>query len=409
MAGLNLSYLLSKKLIPKNGRQISRPIMVISVVSVALGVCILILAFAITNGFKNEIKSKIVGFGAHIEIVNFDNNNSYESVPIRNDFDFYDDIRTLENVQSIQSVAAKAGIANGEEDIEGIVFKGIGKDYNPSFFEKYLTKGRFIQLPDSTASNEIIISETLANKLHLDTGQRLLAYFVQQPVRQRMFTITGIYNTGLGTHDKNTIITDIRQIQRLNDWNKNLVSGVEILIKNFDKIDQTNDQINDILPPDMQSNTVIERNREVFDWINLFNQNVYILILLIVIITSVSLISTQLTISLEHINTIGILKTLGCTNTIIRNIFLYISVRILGFGLLFGNIAALIICYLQHNFNIITLDAANYFVSFVPIGLDLRHVLLVNLGTIFISIAILIIPSYFVAVKTKTIDALRME
>jgi len=396
-------------LIPKDGQRISRPIVIISIISVALGVCILILAFAVTSGFKSEIRGKIIGFGSHIEVVNFDNNNSYESIPIRSDFDFYNDIRALDNVQSIQSVAVKAGIVKGENDIEGVVFKGVGKDYNSSFFEKYLIKGRFIQLPDSTTSNEIIISETLANKLYLDTGERLLAYFVQQPVRQRMFTISGIYNTGLGTHDKNTIITDIRQIQKLNDWDKNMASGIEILLNDFNKIDQTNEEINDILPSDMVSNTIIERNREIFDWIDLFNQNVYILILLIIIITTVSLTSTQLTISLEHINTIGILKTLGCTNTIIRNIFLYISARILVFGLLFGNTIALILCYLQDKFKIITLNAENYFVSFVPIQLDIANILIINIGTVIISIFILLIPSYFVAKKTNAIDALRME
>ena len=406
---MNFTYHLSKKLIPKDGQRISRPIVIISIISVALGVCILILAFAVTSGFKSEIRGKIIGFGSHIEVVNFDNNNSYESIPIRSDFDFYNDIRALDNVQSIQSVAVKAGIVKGENDIEGVVFKGVGKDYNSSFFEKYLIKGRFIQLPDSTTSNEIIISETLANKLYLDTGERLLAYFVQQPVRQRMFTISGIYNTGLGTHDKNTIITDIRQIQKLNDWDKNMASGIEILLNDFNKIDQTNEEINDILPSDMVSNTIIERNREIFDWIDLFNQNVYILILLIIIITTVSLTSTQLTISLEHINTIGILKTLGCTNTIIRNIFLYISARILVFGLLFGNTIALILCYLQDKFKIITLNAENYFVSFVPIQLDIANILIINIGTVIISIFILLIPSYFVAKKTNAIDALRME
>jgi lipoprotein-releasing system permease protein len=383
--------------------------MIISIISVALGVSILILAFAITSGFKSEIRGKIVGFGSHIEIVHFDNNNSYESIPISDSFDFYDDICKLDNVLSIQSVAAKAGIVKGEQDIEGVVFKGIGKDYNSSFFEKYLIKGRFILLNDSSSSNEIIISEMLANKLHLDTGERLLAYFVQQPVRQRMFTIIGIYNTGLGTHDKNTIIADIRQIQKLNDWNKNLAGGIEILLKDFDKIDQTNEQINDMLLPDMQANTIIERNREIFDWIDLFDQNVYILILLIIIVTAVSLTSTQLTISLEHITTVGILKTLGCTNAVIRNIFLYISARILGFGLLFGNIIALVLCYLQYSLKIITLNPENYFVSFVPIQVDVWYVLLINFGTILISIAILLIPSYFVAQKTKAIDALRME
>jgi lipoprotein-releasing system permease protein len=383
--------------------------MIISIISVALGVSILILAFAVTSGFKSEIRGKIVGFGSHIEIVRFDNNNSYESVPILTDFDFYNDILALENVLSIQSVATKAGIVKGEQDIEGVVFKGVGEEYNSSFFEKHLVKGRFIQMSDSVVSNEIIVSEILANKLHLDTGQRLLAYFVQNPVRQRMFTITGIYNTGLGTHDKNIILADIRQMQKLNDWDKNRASGIEILLKDFDKIDYTNEQINELLPPDMQSNTIIERHREIFDWLDLFDQNVYILILLIIIVATVSLTSTQLTISLEHISTIGILKTLGCTNVVIRNIFLYISARILGYGLLFGNLIALTICYLQHIFKIITLNSENYFVSFVPIQVDVWNVLLINAGTILISLAILLIPSYFVAQKTKAIDALRME
>jgi lipoprotein-releasing system permease protein len=368
----------------------------------------LILAFAVTSGFKSEIRGKIIGFGSHIEFVYFDNNQSYESVPVRTDLAIYADIQQLENVLSIQSIASKAGIVKGEDDIEGIVFKGVGKDYNPSFFEKHLIKGRFIHVDDSLVSNEIIISEMLANKLHLDTGQRLPAYFVQNPVRQRMFSITGIYNTGLGTHDKNTIITDIRQIQKLNDWERNQASGIEVLLNDFDKISQTNEQINDLLPPDMQANTIIERHREIFDWILLLNQNVYILILLIIIITTVSLTSTQLTISLEHITTIGILKTLGCTNTVIRNIFLYISVRISGYGLFFGNVIALILCYLQHHFKIITLNAENYIVSFVPIQVEFGHVLLINVCTIFISVAILLIPSYFVAQKTKAIDALRM-
>ena len=406
---MNFTFLLSKKLIPKDSQRISRPIMRISIISVALGVSILILAFAVTSGFKNEIKGKIIGFGSHIEVVHFDNNTSYESIPVNSDLDFYNDIRRLENVQSIQSVAEKAGIVKGEKDIEGVVFKGISKTYNASFFEKHLVKGRFIQLQDSAVSNEIIISEILANKLHLDTGERLLAYFVQNPVRQRVFTITGIYNTGLGTHDKKTIVADIRQIQKLNDWSENLSSGMEIILHDFDKIDQTNEQINDILPPEMQSNTIIERNIEIFDWIDLFNQNVYVLILLIIIITTVSLISTQLTISLEHINTVGILKTLGCTNAVIRNIFLYISARILVYGLLFGNFIAFILCYLQSTFKILTLNPENYFVSFVPIELNIWHIVLINGGTVLISLLILIVPSYFVAKKIKAIDALRME
>jgi lipoprotein-releasing system permease protein len=381
----------------------------ISIISVALGINILIIAFAVTTGFKSEIREKIIGFGSHLEIERFDNNDSYESAPVYTHLTFYNHIKTLDNVLAIQPVAIKAGIVRGEKDIEGVVFKGVGEAYNASFFEKHLLKGRFIQLEDSSLSNEIIISELLANKLQLDTGQRLLSYFVQNPVRQRVFKITGIYNTGLGTYDKNTVICDIAQIQRLNTWEETQASVIEVLIKDFDKINITNDQVNDILPVDMQSNTIIERNRDIFDWIDLFNQNVYILIVLIVIITVVSLISTQLTISLEHITTIGILKTLGCTNAGIRNIFLYISLRILGLGLFFGNSIALLACYLQSKFDIIRLNPESYYVSSVPIEVVFWQVLLINITTVVICMGILVFPSYFVAKKTKTIQALHMD
>jgi lipoprotein-releasing system permease protein len=407
---LNVSYFLSRKLIPKDNQRISRPVVIISIISVALGVSILIIALAITTGFKNEIREKIIGFGSHIEISHFDNNNSYESIPVYTHLDFYNDVKNLNNVLTIQAVATKAGIVKGENDIEGVVFKGVGKDYNPLFFEKYLLKGRFIQWQDTLSpSNEIIISELLANKLHLDTGQRLLSYFVQNPVRQRMFKITGIYNTGLGSYDKHTVITDIQQIQYLNNWDKTQASAIEVLTKDFNNIDTTNKQINNLLPYDMQASTIVKRNQDIFDWIDLFNQNVYILIILIVIITAVSLISTQLTISLEHITTIGILKTLGSTNTHVRNIFLYISLRILGFGLLFGNTIAFLICYLQSKFDIIRLNPENYYVSSVPIEVVFWQVLLINIGAVIICMGILILPSYFAAKNTKTITALRMD
>ncbi len=274
---------------------------------------------------KSEIKEKMVGFGSHIEISHFDNNQSYENTPIDKSLDVYQQIAQLDHVVSMQPFSMKAGIIKGDEDIEGVVFKGVEKEYPSSFFEKHLLKGHFILFDDSAASNEVLISEVLANKLFLDTGKRLLTYFVQNPVRQRMFTIAGVYNTGLGKFDKNVVLCDIAHIQKLNDWQPNQVSGIEILIDDFENLEIVNQQINDILPPDLLASTIVERNRDIFDWISLFNQNVYILIILIIIVTSVSLISTQLTISLEHIPTIGILKTLGCTNTVIRNVFLYIS------------------------------------------------------------------------------------
>ncbi len=406
---MNIGFFLSKKLISHDSQRISKPIVSVSVISVALGVIILILAFAITTGFKSEIKEKMVGFGSHIEISHFDNNQSYENTPIDKSLDVYQQIAQLDHVVSMQPFSMKAGIIKGDEDIEGVVFKGVEKEYPSSFFEKHLLKGHFILFDDSAASNEVLISEVLANKLFLDTGKRLLTYFVQNPVRQRMFTIAGVYNTGLGKFDKNVVLCDIAHIQKLNDWQPNQVSGIEILIDDFENLEIVNQQINDILPPDLLASTIVERNRDIFDWISLFNQNVYILIILIIIVTSVSLISTQLTISLEHIPTIGILKTLGCTNTVIRNVFLYISGKILATGLLLGNTIALILCFLQAKYHIITLNPDNYYVSFVPIEVDFWQVLLINLGVMVISIGVLVIPSFFVAKNTKTIDALQMD
>jgi lipoprotein-releasing system permease protein len=406
---LNIPLFLSKKLIPKDSKQISKPIVLISISTVALGVSILILAFAVTTGFKNEIQDKIIGFGSPIEIGHFDNNHSYESMSIVNNLACYTEIKEVKNVANLQSIVTKAGIIKGERDIEGVLFKGIGKDYNRHFFEKHIQKGRFIRLSDSAASGEIIISELLANKLQLDTAMRIVTYFVQNPVRQRVFTITGIYNTGLENYDRNMVICDRRTLQKLNNWNENQVSGIEIQIKDFAKIESTNQQINDLLPPDMVARTIIERHRDIFDWVDLFNQNVYILIILIVIVCSVSLISTQLTILLEHITTIGILKTLGCTHGVIRNVFLCISARILGWGLLAGNVVALLLCYLQSRFTIIHLNPENYYVSSVPIQVEGLHMLIINVGVIGLSLGILIIPAWFVSKKTKAIDALQMD
>ena len=406
---MNISLFLSQKLIPKDSRRISKPVLTISILSVALGVCILILTFAITTGFRNEIRNKVVGFGSHIEISHFDNNQSYESSPIEIDDVLTAAVKQVEGVVKLQAFSTKAGIAKTENDVEGVVFKGVGSDYDSAFFVKNLIKGSFIRLSDSLTSNEIIISETLAQKLHLDTGQRLTAFFVQNPVRQRVFTIKGIYNTGMNIFDKTFIICDIKHIQRLNDWKSGCIGGLEVLIADFDKIDAVNENINNILPYNMQATTIIARNRMIFDWISLFDQNVFILVLLVLIITGVSLISTQLILILEHISTIGLLKALGSTTAAVRNIFLFISLKILGTGLVVGNFIGLSFCFLQQNFHFITLNPENYYVSYVPIEVQWLQIALINAGAVLISFVVLIIPAHFVARRVSAVRALRMD
>jgi len=274
---------------------------------------------------------------------------------------------------------------------------------------KNLVKGTFITLSDSVVSNDVIISETLSKKLQLDVGQRFTAFFIQNPVRQRAFTITGIYNTGLSNYDKTYIICDMSHLQKINDWKNDCVGGLEILIDDFDKIDAIHKLVSDVLPYDLLSSTIIERNRDIFDWIRLFDQNVLILVILVIIISGGSLISTQLILSLEHISTIGLLKALGCTTATIRNIFLFLSAKILGFGLLFGNAIGLLFCFLQIHFHFITLNPDNYYVSYVPIDVQWLQVVLINLGAVLISFVVLIIPAHFVAKRISAINALRMD
>jgi len=406
---LNFSYFLSQKLIPKDSKSVSKPVVRISIVSVALGICILLLTFAITTGFRNEIRDRVIGLGSHIRVVHFDNNNSYESSPVFINPELISDIERINGVVRIQPFTTKACIVKTENDVEGVVFKGIDANYDARFFVKNLVKGRFISLSDTAVSNEALISEKLAKKLQLDTGIKITAFFIQNPVRQRVFTIRGIYNTGVEDYDKRHIICDMAHLQKINDWANGYVGGLEILIDNFDNMQNINAQVRDVLPYDLQASTIIEQYAGIFDWIHLFDQNVFILIFLVIIIAGVSLISTQLILSLEHISTIGLLKALGCTTSAVRNIFLFLSARILGLGLLFGNMAGLLLCFLQSHFQIFRLNPDNYYVSYVPIDVQWLHVILINVGAIFISFAVLIIPAHFVARKTNTIKALRID
>ena len=406
---MNISFFLSQKLIPKNSRRVSKPVVVISIVSVALGICILLLTFAITAGFRNEIRNKVAGFGSHIEIVHFDNNYSYESSPVFIDAELISSLKQVEGVANVQPFTTKAGIVKTENDVEGVVFKGIDMHYDSSFLVKNLVRGAFIALSDSAVSNEVLISETLARKLQLDTGQKVTAFFIQNPVRQRVFVIKGIYSTGMEVYDKTYLVCDMAHLQKLNDWKSGCVGGLELLIDDFNRIDRVNDLVQDVLPYDLLSTTIIDRNRDIFDWIRLFDQNVFILVFLVIIISGASLISTQLILSLEHISTIGLLKALGCSTSTIGNIFLFLSAKIVGWGLLFGNAVGLLLCWLQNHFRIITLNLDNYYVSYIPIDVQWWQVVAVNLGTVLISFAVLIIPAHFVARRTSAIAALRMD
>lgn len=406
---MNSSKFISQKLFPKSGNQYSRPIVRISAISVALGVCVLIWAFSITQGFRKEIQEKVSGFGAHIEIQYFENNTSYEKKAFSTDSLDLEKIRSIPGIRHLQCCASKAGVIQTEEEIEGVVFKGVGPDYDRNFFEKHLKKGCFPAYCDSNTSNDILISQAMAERLHLDTGERIRVYFVQEPVRQRSFRICGIYNTGLSTYDNSCALCDIRHIRKLNEWNESETDGIEILLDDFGSMDAKCEEINDEIPFYLLAQTTKDMHRDMFDWIDLFDQNVFILVLLITIVVCISLISTQLTLILEQIPNIGILKTLGCSNKDIRNIFLYICRSILLKGMLFGNCIAVGICFLQEWTHLLKLNPENYYMEYVPMPFCWQHLLVINIFIFAVSMATLILPTQFVAKKIRTVEAIETK
>lgn len=366
----------------------------------------MIWAFAITSGFRKEIREKVVGFGSHIVIHRFDNNQSYEKQPFSLHSLPLSKIERLPNVRCVQKCASKAGIIQTNEEIEGILFKGIDSNYDSLFFARHLVRGHFPNYARENETNNILISSHLANKLQLDTGEKIRVYFIQDPVRQRSFKIAGIYNTGLESYDQTYALCAIRHIQKLNNWTEDSVDAIEILLHDFDKMEATCRQINQTLPYQLNAETTKTLHPDMFEWMSLFDQNVIVLVILITIVVCITLISTLLTITLEQIPAIGMLQTLGCTTQDIRNIFLFISRKILLKGMLFGNATALSVCIVQQQTHLLRLNPKNYFMDYVPMLCQWQHVIGINLLVFAVSICFLLIPSHFVTKQIRIVEAL---
>ena len=406
---MNLSRHIAKRLLPRSGKRYARPIIRISVISVALGVCVMIWAFAITSGFRKEIREKVVGFAGHIEIHYFDNNISYEKQSIRTDSVNLEEIARLKEVADLQPDIHKAGIIQKEDVIEGVVFKGVSASFPFPFFQKHLVRGRLPVYEDSITSNDILLSESMARKLRLDTGDKIRVFFVQQPVRQRSFRICGLYNTGLSSYDNNLAVCDIKHLQKLNGWEANEVDGIEVMLHDFRQMESAKEKINALLPYDWIAETAKERHRNLFDWMDLFDQNILVLVILITIVVCITLISTQLTLVLEQTSNIGILQTLGASNNLIRNVFLTISGKILLQGLLWGNGIALAVCFLQNKTHLIRLNPENYFVDYVPMLCQWQHLLGINLFVWLVTMLVLILPTHYITTRIRTVEAIRSK
>lgn len=383
---------------------LSRPFIRITTIAVALSLSIMIIAIAVVTGFKKEISEKTIGFGSHIQIINYDGNRSYETRPISKNQNFIPKIKQIEGVRHIQVFALKPGIIKTDTDIQGVVLKGIGPDFDWSFFKKSLVEGNTFELSDTVTTNKTIISKTLASLLKLEVGDNFAMYFVQQPYRLRKFTISGIYDTKMAEFDKIFIFGDIRHVRKLNDWKDDQVSGFEILVDDFDKINDLTVKVDDIAGftffddgSKLKVQSIIDKYPTIFDWLGLQDLNAIILIVIMLVVAGINMISGLLIIILERTKMIGVLKAMGAENTLIRKIFLIQSSFIVLRGLIFGNLIGISLCLLQKEFSFIKLDEASYYLSTVPIHLNAINILLLNLGTFIVTIAMLVVPSMVIS------------
>ena len=375
----------------------SNPVIRISMAGIALGVAVMIVAVMVVTGFRDQITQKVIGFGAHIRINNFDSNNSYEESPLSLKAPFMNQLKSNPEINHIQEYATKAGIIKTDEEIEGIVLKGISQSYNWDFFRNKIISGNIIHTGDSLYPNEVLISKKTSLKLSLKPGDDMVIYFIEQPPRIRKLKVVGVYETGLDEFDNIYVFCDISLIRKLNNWSTDEAGGVELLLKDFSKLETVNDQVYETAGYQFYTQSIKEQYPQIFHWLDLQNINVLIIIGMILLIAGISMISTLLIIILENSNMIGILKTMGSSDKSIRKIFIYIAMPVIGGGILAGNIFGITLCLLQRQFGIITLPQESYYVATVPVNFSWMHLLLINAGTIFACLLMLIGPSMVIA------------
>lgn len=406
---MNLPVFIANRLSGKDKENLSGPVIRIAVITIALGLSVMILAVAVLVGFQTEIRNKVTGFSAHIQIDNFDENASYEASPVSMDQPFYPELEEVDGIKHIQVFTLKAGIIKTEDQLQGVVLKGIGPDYDWGFLKEHLTSGSIFRVNDTMASGELLISGIISKKLKLKAGDEVRIYFLSgsesQP-RGRKFTVSGIYETGLEEFDEVYVIGDLRHIQRLNNWSADMVSGFEVFIDDFKSLDKMGEMVYQMIGYDLNAETVTEAYPQIFDWLRLMDINVVIILILMILVAGITIISTLLIMILERTNMIGILKALGIKDNDLRKLFVHLTARIIARGLLWGNITGIGIALIQHWTKILPLDEESYYISFVPVSLNISHILLINAGTFLICLLMVLIPGYIIG-RITPVKAIR--
>lgn len=394
---MSVSAFIAQKLALSKNKTFTSLILRLAWIGVALSVSVMIIAVSVVLGYKKQISEKVIGFNGHLEIHstgstgNFDYSLFTDSVPLVND------LKKIKDLGDIQPIIAKPGILKAEEEVEGIIFKGVSDNYNFNFFKKNLIKGSCPNTTDSTRKREIMVSQLLAKKLKLDTGQKVKIFFINEPVRVIPCKITGIYETGLEESDQVMVIGSLREMQRIFANKNHKITHYEITTLNTKTLTHFTDLVHKKIPLELAAQNMIQLNPQIFDWLGYLDQNISIILTLMIIVACINMMTALLVLIIERTNMIGVLKAVGSTNHLIRKIFLNHAFYILLIGLILGNVLGISLSLIQQQFHVIKLPQETYYLSYVPIHINWMFVLLINIGTVIICMLSLLIPSRMIS------------
>lgn len=411
---MNYEFFIAKRIIGSKAYKssVSAPIIKIGIAAIAIGIVVMLIAIATGIGLQQKIRDKVVAFNGHVSITNFDSNVSDESeIPISKNQDFYPKFKNVDGIRHVQATATKFGVIRTETDFEGVVLKGVGSDYDWRYFKEFLIEGR---LPDYSGemSNEVLISQYLANRLQFKLDENFQTVFKKESIDEmpflRAFKIVGIYNSGFKELDEKYVMGDIRHVQRLNKWTEDQVGNFEVFIDDFKQIQTKGMEIYQNIPSDLDAITVEQKYISIFEWIKIFDNNTYGIIGIMILVAGINMITALLVLILERTQMIGILKALGSNNWSIRKVFLYNATYLIGLGLFWGNLIGLGMLFAQKYIGLVPLNPEVYYVSEAPVYLNLNYILLLNLGTFVVCLLMLLVPSVIIT-KISPVKAMRFD
>jgi len=414
---MSLSLFLARRIYRDNdmGKRVSKPAVLIALIGVAIGLAVMIITVSVIAGFKSEVRDKVVGFGSHIQITNADAARSYETRPIVVNDSMVAALSDYSQVKHVQRYSTKPGMIKTADNFQGMVLKGLGPEFDATFFRKSLLEGEIPQFSDSASSNHVVISKELARKLQLKLGDKIDTYYIQDNIRARRLKIVGIYQTNFTEFDNLFLLTDLCLVNRLNNWDKGQVSGVEIEIKDYKKLEETTYQIAADTDGQMDGyaqkycvRNVEQINPQIFAWLGILDVNIWVILFLMIGVAGFTVVSGLLIIIIERTSMIGILKSLGASNTTIRKTFLWLSVFLIGRGMLWGNIIGLVFYFAQKWLGIFKLDPETYYMDKVPVSFSILLFVLLNVGTLLISVLMLIGPSFLIT-RIHPANSMRYE